>query len=354
MVELKRARKGRGAIGNDAGRYESLVREAFDDGWETLADAPPPLKTRVEIDTSRTVISHNESPDVPFDRSINPYRGCEHGCVYCYARPTHAWLGLSPALDFESRLFYKPNAAQLLGGELDQMGYQCKPIGLGANTDPYQPVERELRVTRDILITLKRRHHPVMVVTKSSLIERDLDLLSAMAERNLCAVSISIATLDRDIARRLEPRAAAPARRLRTIEQLAARDIPVSVLVAPVIPALTDAEIETVLGRAREAGATSASYSVLRLPLELAQIFKAWLAQHYPLKAKHVLARVRDMRGGKDYQSDFAERMRGRGPYADLLAARFALAKKRLGFVPGITLDCAQFAPCRAQQLDLL
>ncbi|MGI9331734.1 MAG: PA0069 family radical SAM protein, partial [Gammaproteobacteria bacterium] len=309
----------------------------------------------LEIDHSRTIISRNSSPDVPFDRSVNPYRGCEHGCIYCYARPTHAWLGLSPGLDFERRLFYKPHAARQLRAELAARDYACAPMGLGANTDAYQPVERRLGVTREILQVLAGCDHPVRIVTKSALVERDLDLLEPMAAKRLCTVCISVTTLDPKLARRMEPRANAPARRLLAIRRLSERGIPVGVLAAPMIPALNDAELESILCAAYEAGARSASYSVLRLPLEIKTLFKEWLAEHEPLKATHVMQRVRDMRGGREYDPDFSQRMHGRGIYADLLARRFELYRTRLGYRPEPDLETRLFAPPRPEsdQLDL-
>ena len=345
--------RGRGAASNDSGRYEVDTREPFDDGWTDCEDPPPPLRTQVDVDSSRTVISWNESPDVAFDRSINPYRGCEHGCIYCYARPTHAWLGLSPGLDFERRLFYKPDAAAQLRAELGKRGYECAPIGLGANTDPYQPIEKRLRVTRAVLEVLAECRHPVRIVTKSAMVERDLDLLEPMAEHNLCSVSVSVTTLDSKLARRLEPRANAPARRIEAIRRLSERGIPVAVLAAPMIPVLNDAELESILEAASEAGATSATYSVLRLPLELKALFKEWLREHEPLKAEHVMQRVRDLRGGREYDAEFSQRMHGRGHYAELLSHRFRLCAKRLGFGPHRALDTTLFQPPSANSAQL-
>lgn len=338
-------RKGRGAVANETGRYESLSREAFDDGWSSVDEEPAPLRTSLTPDSSRTIISRNQSPDIPFDCSINPYRGCEHGCVYCYARPTHAWLGLSPGLDFESKLFYKPDAASQLRRELAQPGYRCAPIALGANTDPYQPSEKKLEVTRSILEVLSELEHPVRIVTKGSLVERDIDLLAPMAERNLCAVSVSVTTLDRKLSRVMEPRAAAPDRRVRTVRALSDAGIPVNVLVAPIIPVLTDREIESILSRVRAAGACSANYVLLRLPLEVKDLFFDWLHTHFPLKAEHVMKRIRDTRGGKTNDDAFGRRQRGSGEYADLIARRFALALKRLGFPGDPRLDTSRFVP---------
>jgi DNA repair photolyase len=347
-------RKGRGAAANEAGRYESLSREAFDDGWESLEEKPDPLRTSLTPDSSRTIISRNRSPDLSFDCSINPYRGCEHGCVYCYARPTHAWLGLSPGLDFESKIFYKPDAAAQLRRELAQPGYRCTPVALGANTDPYQPAERKLEVTRSILELLSELEHPVQIVTKSAMVERDIDLLATMAARNLCTVSVSVTTLDRKLSRVMEPRAPAPERRLRTIEVLSKAGVPVNVLVAPVISVLTDTEMETILERVRAAGASSASYVLLRLPLEVKDLFIAWLETHFPLKAQHVMKRIRDTRGGKINDAAFGRRQRGSGEYARLIAHRFSLAVKRLGFPGQIALDGSRFTPpTHADQLSL-
>ena len=325
------ARKGRGATGNESARFEQLVREPFDDGWGTADEPAPALRTTLSRDASRGVISYNQSPDVPFNRSINPYRGCEHGCVYCFARPTHAFLGLSPGLDFESRLSYKPDAATVLRTELAAPGYRAETIVLGANTDAYQPVERRLRITRGIIEVLAECDHPLGIVTKSALVERDLDLLAPMAARNLVSVCVSVTTLDHSLARRMEPRASAPARRLRTITTLAEAGIPVTVLVAPIIPVINDSEIERIVGAVAEAGARGAGYVLLRLPLELNRLFQDWLQTHYPLKAGHVMARVRDMRGGREYEAAFHTRMRGRGVFAELIARRFANALRRAG-----------------------
>ncbi len=356
MSALPGPRKGRGAASNRAGRFESLGREAVDDGWGTLDEAPPKLRTHIQVDTSRSVLSYNRSPDVPFDRSINPYRGCEHGCVYCYARPTHAYLGLSPGLDFESRLFHKPDAAEQLARELAAPGYAPQPVCLGANTDPWQPVERRLGITRAILEVLHACDHPVRIVSKGALVERDLDLLADMASRNLLSASVSVTSLDRQLSRRMEPRASAPQRRLQTIRTLADAGIPVRLLIAPLIPALNDDQLEAIMERGREAGATGAGYVLLRLPLEIRDLFVEWLQEHYPLKAEHVMARIRDSRGGKDYDATYGERMKGTGPFAELLAKRFGLAAKRLGFGPEPALDCTRFRPPElpGQQLSLL
>ncbi len=340
-------RRGRGALTNASGRYEQLQREVFDDGWDASDALAAPLKTTLQVDSSRSVISRNRSPDVPFEASINPYRGCEHGCIYCYARPTHAYLGLSPGLDFETKLFFKPDAVACLRQELAHPGYVPTPIALGSNTDPYQPLERKLQITRNVLELLLECAHPLMIITKSALVERDMEVLKQLAERQLCTVAISLTTLDRTLARRMEPRAAAPQRRLQAVQRLAAAGIPVRVLMAPVIPFLNDAEIETLLAACAAAGARSAHYVLLRLPSEIAELFEQWLREHYPLKANRILARIRDSHGGLNYDPRFGQRMRGSGPYADLIAARFHTACRRLGLESGreIKLDCAQFHP---------
>ncbi len=349
--------KGRGARSNRAGRFERFETEPFDDGWNGLDEAPAPLRTQIQPDASRTVIARNSSPDLGFDRSINPYRGCEHGCVYCFARPSHAYLGLSPGRDFESRIFAKHDAAELLSRELRRPGYRCRLMALGTNTDPYQPVERRLAITRGILTVLAAHDHPVGIVTKSALVTRDIDILKPMAARGLAAVFLSITTLDRALARRLEPRAAAPVRRLEAIGALREAGIPVGVMVAPVIPALTDAELEAILAAAAEAGATRAGYIVLRLPLEIADLFQEWLARHAPNKARRVLAQMREMRGGRLYDSAFGQRQTGTGASAELLAKRFDLALRRHRLMAGSPrLDSTQFrlSPARGDQLKLL
>ncbi len=307
MPATMRPRKGRGAASNDSGRFEAERRVAFDDGWGTADEEPVPLTTTLTVDATRTIIARNNSPDIGFDRSINPYRGCEHGCIYCYARPSHAYLGLSPGLDFESRLFYKPDAAALLAGELRKKGYSCRPIALGSNTDPYQPVERRLGITRAILQVLRDFRHPVTIVSKSALIQRDLDILGEMARDRLACVTISVTTLNRTLARRMEPRASTPERRLETIAALAGAGIPTGVLSAPMIPALNDNEMEQILERARAAGATSTGYTLLRLPLELKSLFKEWLEEHFPDKAAHVLSLVAQTHGGRLYDFDLVE-----------------------------------------------
>lgn len=344
---LRSARKGRGAASNRDGRFEPVRHEAEDDGWGALDQPLPRLATTLGVDRARSVITRNDSPDIPFDRSINPYRGCEHGCVYCYARPSHAYLGHSPGLDFETKLYAKPDAAARLVEELRARGYRAEPIALGTNTDPYQPVERKARVTRAILEVLAGCEHPVTIVTKSALIERDLDLLGPMAQKNLVKAFLSVTTLKRDLARRLEPRAAAPERRIEAIARLAEAGVPVGVMVAPVIPVLTDSEIEAILAAARGAGAREAGYILLRLPREVKELFKEWLAVHEPLSAAHVMARLREARGGREYDARFGTRMRGEGEYADLVRARFDLACRRLGLDrrERAALDTARFRP---------
>lgn len=327
-------RRGRGAISNADGRFEPYAHEFVDDGWGGAAgslDAPPPLRTTVRADTARCIISRNQSPDVPFDQSINAYRGCEHGCVYCYARPTHAYLGLSPGLDFETVLFVKHDAAQLLRAELRSPQYRVSPIALGTNTDPYQPIERKFKITRQILEVLAAHDHPVSIVTKSATVERDIDLLVPMAKKNLCAVYVSITTLDHTLARYLEPRASAPRRRVEILRRLSAAGIPVGVMVAPVIPALTDSELESIVETAAKAGACWAGKTLLRLPHEVKDLFKEWLSAHAPLKAKHVMSLVRASRNGQENDPTFCSRMRGTGEYANLLHRRFELACRRAG-----------------------
>jgi DNA repair photolyase len=351
-------RKGRGAASNATGRFESEKREAFDDGWgsgeEAIAER---VATTLSVDATRTIIARNDSPDIGFDRSINPYRGCEHGCIYCYARPSHAYLGLSPGLDFETRIFYKPRAAALLAAELRRKGYRCRPIALGSNTDPYQPAERRLGITRAILEVLRDFRHPVTIVTKSALIQRDLDILGDMATERLAVVTVSVTTLDRGLAHRMEPRAATPERRLETIAALAAAGVPTGVLAAPMIPALNDSEMEDILARAYAAGARVAGYTLLRLPLELKALFKEWLESHAPNKSAHVLSLVAQCHGGRIYDSAWSKRMTGTGPYAELLAARFDHACRRLGFHERSTdrLETARFCPPpqRGDQLAL-
>lgn len=338
-------RKGRGAVTNQTGRFERETREFVDDGWDIEEDLPP-LRTTLIRDTSKTIIARNDSPDVPFDRSINPYRGCEHGCIYCFARPTHAFLGLSAGLDFETKLFFKPDAALLLEQTLRRPRYRCDVMAMGTNTDPYQPVERGLKITRQILEILAAFNHPVGIVTKSALVTRDIDILAPMAARGLAKVCLSVTTLDRDLARRMEPRAATPARRLAAIRALSDAGIPTGVMASPMIPALNDAELDAILEAARGAGATTASYILVRLPLEIAGLFEEWLDTHAPMKAKHVMSLIRQMRGGRSYDSTFGQRMRGSGLHSDLLQRRFELACRRLGFNLGDEkLDISQFRP---------
>jgi DNA repair photolyase len=357
--DRKGERKGRGAASNPPGRFEPTRREAEDDGWGILDEPLPALRTTLEAEPARRLITRNDSPDIPFTQSINPYRGCEHGCVYCYARPSHAYLNLSPGLDFETRLFYKADAAALLEKELANPRYRCTPIALGSNTDPYQPVERTQRVTRDILEMLSAAEHPATIVTKgAALIGRDIDLLASMAARNLIAVYISITTLDVALKRSLEPRAASPAARLAAVRMLAEAGIPVGVLVAPVIPVLTDHEIERIIEAAAGAGAQTAGYQMLRLPHEVKDLFREWLALHAPLKAAHVMSRVHELRGGRDNDPRFGARMRGEGAFAALIEQRFRNACRRHGLHQreSFTLDTTRFVPPRGHtaQLSLL
>ena len=324
-------RRGRGACSNHTGRFEAERREAFDDGWEGLGDLDA-FKTEVHDEPARTIITRNDSPDISFDRSINPYRGCEHGCIYCYARPTHCFLGHSAGLDFETKLYAKPNAAALLEKELAHPSYKPEVIAIGTNTDPYQPIERERRIMRSILEVLERTAHPVGIVTKSALVLRDIDILSRMAARGLAHVALSVTTLDRRIARVMEPRAATPAKRIEAIRLLSEAGIPTTAMVAPIIPAITDSEIETILEAVREAGAVSAGYVLLRLPLEIKTLFREWLASEFPDRAERVIHLLQSMHGGRDYVSDWGVRQRGSGPYAEQIGLRFRLAKKRLGF----------------------
>jgi DNA repair photolyase len=348
LIQMPKARKGRGAVSNLQGRYELQAREQFDDGWinddrdefefneskdkgDACENPQPVWKTRVTTEQAKSILTRNASSDIPFSVSLNPYRGCEHGCIYCFARPTHSYLGLSPGLDFESRIFAKVNASELLRQELAKPSYVAQPIALGVNTDAYQPCEREFRLTRSVLEVLHECEHPVGLITKSSLIERDIDLLSAMAAKRLAAVAITITTLDPVIARTLEPRAAAPMRRLRTIRALTDAGIPVSVSIAPVIPFITEPDLERVLAAVAEAGAISAHYIVLRLPWEVSPLFQQWLQAHFPDRAQRVMNHVREMRGGKDYDASFGTRMRGEGIWADLIRQRFEKASNRLG-----------------------
>ncbi|MEO0545685.1 MAG: PA0069 family radical SAM protein [Pseudomonadota bacterium] len=326
-------RRGRAAGINPSGRFEPVSRHAFDDGWQIL-DELPAFQTDVTVEKARTIVTRNESPDLPFDRSINPYRGCEHGCVYCFARPSHTHMGLSAGLDFEAKLFAKPDAAKLLRRELASPKYEVKPIAMGTNTDPYQPIEKSWRVTRSLLEVLEETGHPVGIVTKSALVTRDIDILSRMAKRGLARVAISVTSLDRRLSRAMEPRAATPALRLETIKKLADAGIPTSVMVAPIVPALTDQEMERILDAAKANGARDAGYILLRLPNEVSGLFKEWMMRHYPDRYTHVLSLMRSMRGGKDYDAEFGTRMRGVGPYAWQLGRRFDIASKRLGLKP--------------------
>ncbi len=345
---------GRGAVGNPDLRFADWTRQTFDDGWTHGQDEPDSLATELIADYSKSIICRNDSPDVPFEQSINPYRGCEHGCAYCFARPSHAYLGFSPGLDFETRILYKPAAAALLGSELARPGYLPKPIALGINTDAYQPAERRLGITRSLLEVLAACRHPVSIVTKSALIERDLDLLADMARDELVHVMFSVTTLDAGLARRMEPRAAAPARRLEAMARVHAAGIPVGVLFAPLIPALNDHELEAVLEACRNAGAKSAGYVLLRLPLELKPMFEAWLSAHEPGRAAHVMSLMRQMHGGKEYESGFGVRMRGRGLFADVIARRFKLAARRLGLdLPSSPLDASRFVPPRIESAQM-
>jgi len=348
-------RRGRGTLSNASGRYEPLARVVFDDGWQNLDDLPP-FKTSVTVDATRKIIARNDSPDISFDRSINPYRGCEHGCVYCFARPTHAYLGLSPGLDFESKLFMKPNAPELLERELSAPGYVPKIIAIGTNTDPYQPIERQHQIMRRILEVLERAGHPVGIVTKSALVLRDLDILARMAKRDLVKVAISVTTLDSKLARTMEPRASTPQRRLEALRQLVKAGVPASTLVAPVIPAINDAEIERILDAVAAAGVRHAGYVMLRLPLEVRDLFREWLIANFPDRHSHVFKLIRDMRGGKDYDSSFGTRMTGSGPIAWMIGRRFEIACERLGFnATSVKTTTEHFRAPRpaTEQLDL-
>jgi DNA repair photolyase len=347
-ISQKAARKGRGALSNDVGRFEGHEKVKIDDGWGIADEAISSINLSVTEDMTRTIIARNRSPDVPFDRSVNVFRGCEHGCIYCFARPTHAYLGLSPGLDFESRLFYKPRAAELLVKELSAPSYRCEPMAMGTNTDPYQPIEREHQLTRRVLEVLRDFNHPVSIVTKGALVQRDTDILAPMVAKRQAKVALSITTLDRSLARRMEPRAATPERRLETIRALADAGIPVGVMMAPMIPGLNDHELEAILDAAKAAGASSAGYVVLRMPLEIKDLFAEWLEAQVPLRAKHVLTLIRDIRAGRLNDGQFGDRMRGAGAYADLLSQRFKLAIRRLGLNKTRELgelDCSQFRP---------
>ena len=348
-------RRGRGAQSNASGRYEPLARIAFDDEWQNFEELPP-FKTSVALNSTRKIITRNNSPDISFDRSINPYRGCEHGCIYCFARPTHAYLGLSPGLDFETQLFAKPDAPKLLERELSAPGYVPRTIAIGTNTDPYQPIEREHRIMRGILEVLERYGHPVGIVTKSALVLRDLEILASMARRNLVKVALSVTTLDGKLARLMEPRAPAPRLRLEAMQALSAAGVPTTVMVAPVIPALNDAEIERILDSAAAVGVKEAGYVLLRLPLEVRDLFREWLLANFPDRYRHVFKLIREMRGGKDYDSSWGQRMSGKGPTAWLIGRRFELACEKLGLNKTRTgLSTEHFEPLRsaAQQLSL-
>lgn len=337
--------RGRGAGSNATGRFEAAQREAVDDGWE-LEEEARTLRTELRLERPRSALTRNISPDVPFDRSINPYRGCEHGCIYCFARPSHAYLNLSPGLDFETKLIARPGIGAVLERELRRKGYDVAPVAIGTNTDPYQPVEAEQRVMREVLEVLAAFNHPVTIVTKGTLIERDLDILAPMAARGLTHVGISVTTLDDSISREMEPRAPRPARRLQVIERLARAGVPVRVMVAPVVPGLTDDETEAILTAAAAAGARAASWIMLRLPREVSPLFRDWLGTHYPERAARVMGRVRDLHGGQDYDPEWGRRMRGTGPWADLARQRFDRAARRLGLdAPVPKLRCDLFAP---------
>jgi DNA repair photolyase len=345
--------KGRGARTNASGRFEPVVHEVFDDGWTAEDETPRPFRTTLTPEHARTIITKNTSPDIGFDRSINPYKGCEHGCIYCYARPSHAYMGLSPGLDFESRLFFKPEGPRLLEQELSARKYVCKRIHIGGNTDPYQPVERGQKITRGLLEVLQRFNQPFSIITKSNLITRDVDILGPMGRENLASAFVSITTLDRDLARTMEPRAATPARRLDAIKKLADAGVPVGVGFAPVIPGLNDHELESILEASAQAGATTAMYVTLRLPLEIKTLFQEWLADARPDRAARVMSLIRQTRGGKDYDPDWSQRMKGTGPVADLIATRFKAAVRRYGLdAPRHQLDITKFkvpADARAQ-----
>ncbi|WP_323782907.1 PA0069 family radical SAM protein [Thalassovita sp.] len=348
-------RPGRAALSNDVNRFERFERTPFDDGWEG-AEELPKLKTEVSIERPRSVISYNRSPDLPFDRSVNPYRGCEHGCIYCFARPSHAYLGLSPGLDFETRLVARPQAPEVLERELRRKGYKVAPLAIGTNTDPYQPVERDMEITRACLQVLRDFRHPVGIVTKGTLIERDVDILSDMARDGLVRVGISVTTLDRGLSRRMEPRVPSPQRRLEVIRRLSRAGVPVRIMTSPIVPGLTDHEIEALLAAGKAAGANAASWIMLRLPREVSPLMQQWLAEHYPDRAGRVMARLREMHGGNDYDARWGRRMRGEGVYAEMIARRFDLAAKRHGLnQPQPKLRCDLFrAPKRAgDQLDL-
>lgn len=342
--------KGRGAASNPEGRFETTARVSVDDGWEREAAPVPHPDTTVAEERARSIISRNDSPDIPFAQSINPYRGCEHGCIYCYARPSHAYLNLSPGLDFETKLFAKTNAAELLRAELARPGYNVSPIHLGANTDPYQPIERRYRITRQVIEVMAEFGHPFTVLTKNASIERDIDLLAPLAQRHLVYAFVSVTSLDNRLSAKLEPRASAPHRRIAALKALADAGIPCGVMVAPIIPMLTDRWMEAILEHAHAAGARMAGYTILRLPWELKQLVREWLELHFPERAEHVLSLVRQMRGGRENDPRFGKRMRGEGEFAELIRQRFHIATRKLGMGKGrqIALDLSQFAPARA------
>lgn len=350
-----RQRPGRGATRNETGRYERHARVAAHDGWEIEEDLPL-VRTEVRQEVARSLITYNRSPDLPFDRSINPYRGCEHGCIYCFARPSHAYLGLSPGLDFETRLVARPNAPEVLARELRARKYRVAPIAIGTNTDPYQPLERDRGIMRACLEVLAAFRHPVAIVTKGTLVERDIDILAPMAAQGLARVGISVTTLDRDLARKMEPRVPAPSRRMATMRRLTEAGIPVRLMVSPVVPALTDPEMERILDAGAAAGADAASWIMLRLPQEVSPLWQAWLAEHYPDRAARVMARLREMHGGKDYDARWGHRMRGEGHYAEIIAARFRRKARALGLdrrVPGLRCDLFKAPAQPGDQLDL-
>jgi DNA repair photolyase len=359
MMKYNQIYKNRGAISNPEGRFETTSTEQFYDGWELEEEILPPFETLLMPEKSKTIISRNDSPDLGFEQSINPYRGCEHGCIYCYARPSHAYVNLSPGLDFETKIFYKAEASEILKKELNKPRYMCQPIILGANTDPYQPAEAKLKITRSLLEIFNLYQHPVIIITKSSLIERDIDILQELAHKNLVRVAISITTLSRNLKHIMEPRTT-PLARLNVVNRFTKLGIPVNVMVAPVIPRITDQELEHILQAASEAGAKHAYYVLIRLPYEVKDLFEEWLARHFLDRAAHVMSLIRQMRGGKEYDSKFGARMRGEGEYANLLASRFKLACKRyqLNVVPSLKLDIHRFKPIKLknetmQQLNL-
>lgn len=330
MINHKKI-KNRGAVSNPEGRFEKHTKEIFYDDWEQINDDHelPPLETKLFLDHSKSIINRNDSPDLSFEQSINPYKGCEHGCIYCYARPSHAYMNLSPGLDFETKIFYKANAAELFTKEISKPSYECKTIVIGANTDPYQPAESSLQVTRRLLEVALQYQHPIAIITKNSLIERDADILSALAKKKLVKVAISITTLSSELKRILEPRASAPSARLRVIRNLSKLDIPMTVMAAPMIPMINDMELEHILKSAKEAGAHHAGYTFIRLPYEVKDLFKEWLKVHFPERAEHVMSLIKQMRNGKEYDSTFGKRMRGEGEFANLLSIRFKLACKK-------------------------